>query len=342
MIFSPTSVGVFTTGETFGDALYKVVFLRGLRTAFPDARITWFVTHRTLYAGALAPVAAPLLDSVIEGCGIGVRPRELLRAAPRLGPFDLLLDTQTLWWRTLSVRRVPHRRLRTMVLQPRSASGPHILDRLFALLGPDAPAQDRTPIAAPAPFAAAAATALSAGPAHVAIAPGAGGAQKCWPLDRFLAVANQPGLRPVFLLGPAEATWRARIAAAVPHALFPQDHPAFAPLGGPQPLAAMALAARCAAGIANDSGTGHMMAAAGLPLLSLFGPSDADKFAPITPRGTPRGTILRATDYGGRDMALIPMADALAALRALLPPGQPAHATAADSSVATHQDCHAP
>jgi len=54
----PATVGVFSTGETFGDAIYKVVFLRALRAAFPGARLTWFVTGTTLYASSLASVAA--------------------------------------------------------------------------------------------------------------------------------------------------------------------------------------------------------------------------------------------------------------------------------------------
>jgi ADP-heptose:LPS heptosyltransferase len=312
---------VFTTGETFGDAVYKVVFLRGLRAIFPGAQITWLTTGSTLYAGDLAPAAAPLLDRVVERCGLGETPRELLRPVPRIGRFDLLIDTQAQIWRTLSVWRVPHRRFLSMTTHRRGVTGPHVLDRLFGLVewatGQSVP-RDLSPIPLPEPLRRAAAEVLP-GPraGYVAFAPGAGGVQKIWPLDRFLSVAQgvvTAGRVPVFFLGPAEVGWRDRIAGVVPKAVFPLEHPGLGAVGGPKPLATVALAARCAAAIANDSGTGHMIAASGTPLLSLFGPSDAQKFRPVARRGT----VLRAQDFGGPEMRHIPVEAAAAALDALL------------------------
>uniref|UniRef100_UPI0022EA974E glycosyltransferase family 9 protein n=1 Tax=Falsiroseomonas oryzae TaxID=2766473 RepID=UPI0022EA974E len=106
----------------------------------------------------------------------------------------------------------------------------------------------------------------------------------------------------------------------VPGACFPEEHPAFAALlqAGPQPLRAVAVAARCAAGVANDAGGGHMIAASGTPLLSLFGPTRPDKFRPVAARSA----VLRAQDFGGPEMHRIPMEAAAAALESLLaPPG---------------------
>jgi ADP-heptose:LPS heptosyltransferase len=47
-------------------------------------------------------------------------------------------------------------------------------------------------------------------------------------------------------------------------------------------LLTIALAQRFAVSVANDSGVGHMLAAANTPLISLFGPTDPAKFAPIS------------------------------------------------------------
>ena len=56
--------------------------------------------------------------------------------------------------------------------------------------------------------------------------------------------------------------------------------------------------------MANDSGTSHMLAAADVPLLSLFGPSSPEKFAPYTSRGV----ILTARQFGSSDaMTEIPL-----------------------------------
>ncbi|WP_270938783.1 glycosyltransferase family 9 protein, partial [Falsiroseomonas oryzae] len=264
---APRSVGVFSHQEIFGDGLYKIVFLRGLRTAFPDARITWITTRETVFARSLRQVAGPpLLDDVAENTGIGAKPLDLLKPPPPgLGPFELLLDTQSLLARTLAVWRLPHRRFRTATTLRRglhgAAIGPHALDRLFALLEVaigHPVRRDLSPLALPAPLLAAAAEALPGeASARIALAPGAGGVEKCWPLDRFITLARHQSARgrmPVFLLGPQEAAWRDRLAAEVPGACFPEEHPAFAALlqAGPQPLRAVAVAARCAAGVAND------------------------------------------------------------------------------------------
>lgn len=325
----PRTVGIFSYEEILGDGLMKIVFLRGLRAAFPGARITWMTTSGSVFAHGLREVAGPpLLDQVVERCGVGVAPREWLKPPPRLGPFDLLLDTQKLAWRTISAWRVPHHRFCTAATLWRGLDGakvgPHALDSLFALLetavGRPVP-RDLSPLALPAPLTTAAAAALPGDTMpRIALAPGAGSRIKCWPLDRFIALAQAQqalGREMVFLLGPQEAGWRAPLSAAVPGAQFPEDHPAFAELerkAGPQPLRAVALAARCAAAVANDAGPGHLIAASGAPLLSLFGPTKPSKFSPVAARSV----VMRAQDFGGDGMDRIPVEAVADALEGLL------------------------
>jgi ADP-heptose:LPS heptosyltransferase len=69
------------------------------------------------------------------------------------------------------------------------------------------------------------------------------------------------------------------------------------------PPLTIALARRLVAAVANDSGTGHMLAAAGVPLISLFGPTAPEKFAPYSNTLT----VIRAQAYGGEQMAAIPL-----------------------------------
>jgi ADP-heptose:LPS heptosyltransferase len=327
-IEGPRSVAVFSHQEIFGDGLYKLVFLRGLRAAFPAATLTWMTALDTVYARSLRAVAGPpLLDRVVENCGIGEGLLGALRPPPAgIGPFDLLLDTQSLLSRTAAAWRVPHRRFLSAALLRRGLGGapigPHVLDGLFALLEVAAgrPVErDLSPLPLPAALVEAAREALPGeGTPRIALAPGAGGAGKAWPLDRFIALGRlqaERGRMPVFLLGPQEAAWRDRIAAELAGAAFPEEHPAFASLGsGPQPLRAAAVAARCAAGVANDAGPGHMIAAAGTPLLSLYGPTRLEKFRPVCRRWAG----LRAADFGGREMDRIPLPAVAEALETLL------------------------
>src|SRR6202043_1773337 len=80
------------------------------------------------------------------------------------------------------------------------------------------------------------------------------------------------------------------------------------------PLLTLAVAQRLAAAIANDSGTGHLIAASGCPLVSLFGPTRADKFAPAARRLE----IVDAQHFGASEMEAIPLDAAAAALERLL------------------------
>lgn len=114
---------------------------------------------------------------------------------------------------------------------------------------------------------------------YVVIHPGAGGRRKCWPVERFVRVAER--LREhrtpcVFVLGPVELeTWPGekadRVRRAGPTLLAP-------------PLSALAgVLAGAAAMLGNDSGASHLAAAVGAPTIALFGPTSPQQFAPLGP-----------------------------------------------------------
>ncbi len=146
---------------------------------------------------------------------------------------------------------------------------------------------------------------LPDGAAYVGISPGAGDKEKCWPLDGFIEVAKEQvkkGRVPVFFLGPEEKSWLAALKAAVPEARFPDLVDTDAE-GHPRgPLLVIAMAGRLKAAVANDSGTGHMLALGGVPLVSLFSKTDPLKHAPFAERLA----IIDSKDFGGVDPALIP------------------------------------
>ena len=143
-----------------------------------------------------------------------------------------------------------------------------------------------------------AAALLPDGPPYVAIVPGAGDRRKCWPLERFIALGSRLEA-PVVLLGPDETEWHAELAGALPQALFPFQ----ATTLGADPALSLAVAWRLKAAVANDAGMGHLLAAGDCPLVSLFGPTPAAKFAPFAERLT----VIEAQAFGSGDMAAIPL-----------------------------------
>lgn len=320
-----TSILVYVGLDAVGDGLMKLPFLRALRSAYPDARITWMAGKgHTVYAGSLAPVVRGLVDDVLDDARIGSRMAELFGPRPLAGrSFDLIIDTQRRLLTTLILRRIRHRRFISaaggfVLSYARPPVGwkrpPAMAAQLLELveLASGHPAQAAAPLARDEAVERVADGLLPPGPIYVGFAPGAGGRHKCWPLARYLDLAAEQareGRVPVFFLGPAEGEWAEAVRAAVPGAVLPLQ-------GTEQvsPMLTIALARRLAAAVANDSGTGHMLALADTPLISLFGPTPADKFAPAGSRPQ----VIKAQDFGGSTMESIPLAAVADALAQIL------------------------
>lgn len=317
-----SSILVYVGLDAVGDGLIKLPFLRALRAAFPESRITWMAGKgHTVFADTLAPLVRGLIDEVLDEAGIGSRPGELLRRPLPGRRFDLIIDTQRRGLTTLILKRIRHGRFISATADWRLSDGrpaertrpPAMIGQLMQLVEAAAgrPVTESWTLPRDPAIEAEADRLLPPGPRYVGFAPGAGGRIKCWPLERFIQTAAGLGdAVPVFLLGPAEAgEWAPAVRAALPRALLPlQDTPTLTP------MLTIALGRRLAAAVANDSGTGHMLGAADIPLLSLFGPTPPEKFAPRAGRAA----ILRAQDFGGDTMDAIPQAAVAAALAALL------------------------
>ena len=323
------SLLVYVGGELVGDGLIKLPFVRALRAAYPEARITWLAGKgRTVYAEALAPLVAGLIDEVIAEAGIGGHWRELLGRPLPDRAFDLVIDTQRRLLTTLIVRRIRHRTFISGAagfgFSDRRPARPYrkpaamirqMLDLIEVAIGRPAPAAP--PLALDPDLRAEARRLLPDGTGdYVGLAPGAGGRHKRWPLARFLEVAAHQvsrGRRPVFVLGPDEAEMVSTVRQAAPEAALPLQAAAAEHLAI-TPMLTIALAERLAAAVANDAGVGHMLAAADCQMVSLFGPTSPEKFAPLTSRLA----VLTAQSYGGSEMTAIPQAAVADALEGLL------------------------
>ncbi|MHB8843969.1 MAG: glycosyltransferase family 9 protein [Nitrospirota bacterium] len=115
----------------------------------------------------------------------------------------------------------------------------------------------------------------------VVIHPGSGGSRKCWPLERYFTLAERlsaAGHAVLFLGGPAEQPeLRAQIEA------FVRRHAGMAPVFDADLGIVAGLAAESGLYIGNDSGITHLAAAAGAPVIALFGPTDPAVWAPQGP-----------------------------------------------------------
>lgn len=145
----------------------------------------------------------------------------------------------------------------------------------------------------------------------LALHAGSGGRAKCWPAERFLALAGRApsslGLAPLLIFGPVEEESRPELiretaSRGLLHVVSP-----------PLPLLA-ALLSRARLYVGNDSGVTHLAAAVGTPTLALFGPSDPRIFSP-RPRGR-HATV--TTIEAGERLAALGVEDVLFAARSAL------------------------
>ena len=317
-------IAVISSRESLGDGFFKLYLLRALKRAYPDETITWIVSDSdSPYRGALARIAAPYLHRIIVQAGLRRPLREAIRRIRVLGPFTLVIDC-----RSNLVVPLTRLLLRADLYQAASAAylfcsrrpigprPPHKLTRLLALLEAvtGCPVDGNGDIPLPREATDQAAAFMPEGTRYVGLAPGASRPSRIWPLENYVALARwilDQGWRPVFLLGPLERPVLATLRAALPEALYP-GCPETGPSGDVE--ISLAVSLRLAAAVGHDTGTSHLMAAAGTPLVTLFGPSNPRIWAP---RAT-RAVILRARDFGGRQIRRIPLAAVQAAVSELM------------------------
>jgi len=324
----PSSVLVYVGLDLVGDGLMKLPFIRALRLAYPNARITWLAGKgKSVFSSLLAPTVKGLIDEIIDETPVGNRWTELFSSPLPGRRFDLIIDSQRRLLTTAILKRIDHGTFISgagnFLFSDKKPAGAYrkpksMVAALFDLLdlAADEKVRPLGGLSIDPKFAEGAKILLPDGATYIGLSPGAGGKHKCWPLEKFCLLAERLAdkeLAPVILLGPAEADWEEDVRHLSPRALLPlQDEKA--KTFEKSPLLTIALGERLTAAVANDSGTGHMLAAADVPLLSLFGPTPPEKFAPFISRGK----IIEAQTFGGEEMSVIPVDAVLEALEDLL------------------------
>jgi ADP-heptose:LPS heptosyltransferase len=316
-------IAIINEREGLGDGFSKLPLLRALKRAYPGEAITWIVSEGdSPYRVVMAEIARPYVERVLIDTHMRSPTPGAIRRLRQLPRFSLVIDHRTDLV-TISTARLS---LRTRLYQAaspgylfcsRRPKGPRPKHKLRQLMGlleavTGCPMDGRGEIPLPAAIEREAAEFLPSGPRYVGLAPGASSRTRCWPLDQFTGLATwiaERGWCPVFLLGPYEQDLYEPLRRALPDVLIPAR--------GDTTLAdvrlTLAIGQRLSAAVAMDTGIGHLLAAVGTPLVSLFGPSNPERWAPTAERLR----IVTSRPYGGPEIHRIPISavsDALAQL----------------------------
>ena len=291
--------------SALGDIVHALPVLTRLRESFPAAQIDWLVEESYVPTLALASGLTRRIivrakadrstaDAVWFATGLGyLRAASFLRAQH----YDAALDLQgllksALWARASGARRVigfdrDHLRepfaasFYTETAAPDGAG--HVIRKNLSILqalkiDPGPPDLSVVPHGTPDIIKAIRTAGGSNG--YIVINPGAAWPNKCWPPDRFAALAkalrDRTGLHSLVTWGPKER----ELADAVSNSSGGAAAPA-----PPTTVTDLAALMRSAAlVISGDTGPLHIGAAVGAPIVGLFGPTRPERNGPWEPR----------------------------------------------------------
>jgi ADP-heptose:LPS heptosyltransferase len=273
---------LFHTGA-LGDFVLTWPLALALARTYAQSRIL-YVTHAS--KGALAAEVLRVEHADIESgwhALFSPAPR-LPEAAARLlsgahAVYSFVATADDVW--TRNVRRLaPEAKLTTLRPTPPAEFGGHASDFLVQQLKGNPVAEAAVAQILRSIADRGVAVSRPADVRDVVVHPGSGSRAKCWPLERFVDLIGRlrEGGRPVRVtLGEVEADrWSGNevdALAAVATVRRPRTYVELA-----RELLTAALL------VSNDSGPGHLGGILGVPILSLFGPTDPVVWRPLGPR----------------------------------------------------------
>ena len=283
--------------SSLGDVVHTIPVAAALRRHMPDATIDWVVDEANAEFLSLVPVIDRLV--VLRSRSVStVSAWSTLRRELRRGRYDVALDVQGLGKSALAARlsaarrvigyRVPFLREAWATWLYSETADPgeptHVVERNLGILTA-LRISDPTwafPIEVPVSGVVDETHARlgGAGEPFVLLNPNAAWPNKCWPAERFGAVATHirdtHALRTVVVWGPSDETRADAVVAASSGAAIRAPRTTLPELASLLKPAALL--------VSGDTGPLHMAAALETPVVGVYGPSDPARNGPWGPR----------------------------------------------------------
>lgn len=289
---------------SMGDIVHALPVVATLRAAFPEARLDWLVEARWQELIELNPDVSNVIpvDTYVWRRNL-LRPgtwRSLagLVRTLRQAEYEVALDLQGLYksalpaWLSRAPRRIGFARgvakesgaARFYTEPVRPPENVHVVEMNLALAQAAGANDLRRSFSLPTSTEDDAGVEALLAQHHLkdffVLSPGGGWGSKRWPAERYAVLHNelarQRGWRSVLNLGPGEERLAEEFLA---HARVTQPVPLALPL---RQLVALLRRARLVVG--GDTGPVHVAAAAGTPVVGLFGPTDPVRNGPYGKR----------------------------------------------------------
>ncbi len=281
---------LYNSGGGLGDSIQLFPFLISLQSHFKKSELYYLGAHENHFNGKLKEYNIKLenLDLNLKYFGfrwwhyLSVKSQFLKKG---LRKFDLIIDLQSKIRNTLILKRIPHEMFYSTTFNGflsskkiKTYSSDH-LENLSLFLEEDViKLQFKVNKLSRDLISEAKRLLPNSNYVGFSITQGNEYRKKSWSLYKFTALANKILSKkkiPVFFIEKDKVELIEKIKSQVPSALFPELNSKLA-----CPALVTALASRLETAVSIDNGIMHMMALANIPMVVLFGPTSAEKFAP--------------------------------------------------------------
>ena len=272
---------IYNSGGGIGDSIQLIPLILGLQNIYQKTEIYYLGAHENHYSGKLKEynIKVKTLDLGLKYFGfrwwhLFVAKKNFLKL--KLDEFDLIVDCQSKLRNTIILKQIPSKTFYSSTFKNRFCFG---LDQPAAEFRLHLKTIDYDIKRIPKKYFDESIRLLpNKNYVGFSLTQGNVYRRKEWPLNKIIKLSEElvkTNKIPVFLIENTYQDLKNKIKSAIPSALFPEHETSL-----DSPALVTCIGARLDLAITIDNGIMHMLSLSKVPIISLFGPTNANKFAP--------------------------------------------------------------
>lgn len=286
---------IYNSGGGLGDSITLFPLILSLKKHFENCKFYYLSAHNNHFSGRLKEYGVKINSLDLNLKYFGFRWRHLFKAKSQfielgVNKFDLIIDLQSKFRNTIILKRIPHVDFYSSTFNYKFCSKKNkyqfnsdivkkTISNLNIFLKTNIEIKKYNIDNLPKSFIDEAERLLpNDNYIGFSITQGNVYRKKSWPIKKIIELANklkQTNNIPVFFIEKKEVELIKKIKSEVHEAIFPENKTEYS-----CPAFVTALSMRLKKAISIDNGIMHMMSLANIPMITLFGPTNSQKFSP--------------------------------------------------------------
>ena len=271
----------YNSGGGTGDAIQILPLIDTLKTKFENAKFFYLCSHENHFNSTLSDLNCKIKTLNLDVKYFGFRWWHLFLVKKnlsklKLDQFDVIVDCQSKLRNTIILKQIPSKAFYSSTFNNIFCSGLELPAEKF---WSDLKTIDYDIKNIPKKYFDESARLLP-GKNYIGFSLTLGNVyrKKEWPLNKIIKLSEEllkNNKIPVFFIEKKYQELKNKIKNSIPSALFPEHETSL-----DSPALVTCLGTRLDLAITIDNGIMHMLSLSKVPIISLFGPTDAEKFAP--------------------------------------------------------------